>query len=361
MRKRLVIAALGLPVLALALSGCMELTASTVIHSDDNIEMSVTIGVDKSTADLMSQSGQTLTGDSLCQELTQDSSGSGLPSNVTTKDVSNDQYVACQISGTTTLDQESDTITHEDGTYQFSMSSGDVAGADDSSLSAAMFDTFEVSVTFPGAVIEHDGSSTVSGTTVTWTDPNDLFSSDGLQASGYDTASGVGGIPLWAIIAIVVVVVAAIVVILLVVLHKRSHARTYPQVGPQGFGPYPGYPPAPPAGVAAYPSAYPSAPAAGPAPYPYPYPAPPAPPAGQAAYPAPPMPPAGQPPYPAPPAPPADQPLYPAPPMPPAPPVDQPPVPAPPAPSAPFAPEQDVPPVPPEQELPPAPPAPPAE
>lgn len=60
---------------------------------------------------------------------------------------------------------------------------GDMAGIGD----------FKVSVTFPGTVLSHSGSSKVDGDTVTWTDVSDLLSPDGLTASGKSQ----GGLPGW--------------------------------------------------------------------------------------------------------------------------------------------------------------------
>lgn len=55
---------------------------------------------------------------------------------------------------------------------------------------------FKVSVTFPGKVLSHSGSSTVDGNTVTWTDVKD--SKSGMKAvSERPTGAASGGVPMF--------------------------------------------------------------------------------------------------------------------------------------------------------------------
>jgi hypothetical protein len=98
------------------------------------------------------------------------------------------EHVACHASGTAPTLQFSDhlerstgaIISHVDGTYTFEWATGVPSDAHQ------RIDGFEFSVTFPGGVLEHNGSSTVWLNTVTWRDPDDLMSDTGLRATGRD-------------------------------------------------------------------------------------------------------------------------------------------------------------------------------
>ncbi|MDQ7994093.1 MAG: hypothetical protein AAGC63_09115 [Propionicimonas sp.] len=110
------------------------------------------------------------------------------PPGVVIDTVEDGGHVSCRLSGTAPTAELGDrlerstgaVIRHEEGSYRFIWDP-----RSDPSLAEGV-DDFEFSVTFPGEVLEHSGSSTVSGTTVTWRDPADLFTPGGLSAAGLD-------------------------------------------------------------------------------------------------------------------------------------------------------------------------------
>ncbi|MEA4945226.1 MAG: hypothetical protein VB080_12415 [Propionicimonas sp.] len=99
--------------------------------------------------------------------------------------------VGCRLRGSESLDDFSGNrpadggfdLSHADGRFEFRWWPFASPELPD------LMDDLTVSVTFPGEVLEHNGSSTVSGTTVTWQDPHDLFENEGLLAVGEDTPS----------------------------------------------------------------------------------------------------------------------------------------------------------------------------
>lgn len=195
--SRRVAAALLVPILVV-LSGCVKYKASYEIVSEDQIKVTVDTGLDKS-----SEAAAGTTKEEMCAP-------GGESSGPTLKDEKREPYddgtyIGCRISGTATVSQMGEELEirkQDDGTWLFQqMGSSD----EDSGQSAAMFDSFEVSVTFPGKVLSHNGSSTVSGKTVTWTNPNDLFSTDGLRATGED-GGGLSAVPL--VIGVLVIAAA---------------------------------------------------------------------------------------------------------------------------------------------------------
>ena len=63
-------------------------------------------------------------------------------------------------------------------TFEYSSESGYI-----STESANMFTDFEVRVTFPGRVLSASGSGRIEGNTVTWSDPKDMYTDEGLRAT----------------------------------------------------------------------------------------------------------------------------------------------------------------------------------
>lgn len=251
----------------LALSGCMKMEMSVDIKSDDDVRVKMMVGMERSAAEAMADSGAgEMTADDLCDQAGDTGMGTD---DVTVKDVSDDTYIACEMTGTTDLASMADSLQHADGKYTFSMTSDQEGDSSAAGLGAGMFDSFKVSVTFPGKVLEHNGSSTVSGTTVTWTDPNDMYSPEGLRAVGEDTSSSSSNW-LWIVLAVVAVLVVVVVAVVLVVVLRgrgskgsvpaQQYPQPYPQSGPPEQQPYPQsgppeQPPAPPS----YPEQPPSA------------------------------------------------------------------------------------------------------
>ena len=215
----------------------MKMEADVDIASDDDIRVTMMVGIDRGAAAAMAESGEETTPDDLCGQASSDDR----VADATVKDVSDDDYVACQMSGTTDLESMAGILDHADGTYVFAVTSSEAGGA--AGLGADVFDSFAISVTFPGPVTEHNGSSTVDGTTVTWTDPGDLYGSDGLRAVGKDTASSAWQ---WVVLAGAGLLGAAAVVLLLVLRNRRGKDALSMQPDPSQPGQeerHPGTPP----------------------------------------------------------------------------------------------------------------------
>lgn len=226
----------------------MKMEMGVDIRSDDDIRVTMMIGLERSAAATMGEGDEELTPEDLCGQAGDDTG----VRDATVKDVSDDEYIACEMSGTTDLASMADSLQHADGKYTFSMTSGE-GGGSSAELGAEAFDSFKIAVTFPGEVLEHNGSSTVDGTTVTWTDPNDMYGSEGLRAVGEDTASSSSW--LWIALAGVGMLGVVAVVLLLVLRGRRGQSAApvqpyLPPTSPQPGPPQPGQPgqqPPPPA------------------------------------------------------------------------------------------------------------------
>ncbi len=250
--------------LLLLLGGCVRLDADIVISPRDTVDMTMLIAI---------QDEYAATVDTFCEQ-------DGVGGTVSTYDEGG--YVGCirEVEGaplSALSDENLDlSVVHADGEYRFSMISSEVgvSTGGDEQLIASLFTDFRVSVTFPGEVTAHNGSSTVDGTTVTWTDASDMASGEGLRATA-DEANSVLALLPWLGAALLV---AAGVVVGLLLLNRSRGAPAAgspewsappgpgypPPTGPQGPGP--GYPPGPPhpQATAGYP------PPSGPAGYPPP-------------------------------------------------------------------------------------------
>lgn len=190
------LAALCLPLL-LVLAGCVRLSADLTINSDETLAIKMDMGINKEKL-AASGSGQTFT--------EKDCKSDNMPLGSKSTFYDENGYVGCRIEGKVGISElkQSDglAVTHANGLYTFHWGSGSSSAGQ---AGAAMFEQFKVSVSFPGQVTEHNGSSTVSGNTVTWNSATDLFSTEGLKASGKDS----GGLP---IIPIVIGLVGLLVV-----------------------------------------------------------------------------------------------------------------------------------------------------
>lgn len=175
--RRLLLAFL-VPVLALGLSGCVRLNASAKIMGENEIllslDYSVAIGQVPGSAA------------SLCTGPTSPIPGLGWQS------YTDGDYAGCRFNGLATLSRLQSAapgmLTHENSVWTFNFSGNNSSLLGGSPIPASLFDQFHVSVTFPGKVLTHLGSSTVSGSTVTWTDASDLANGQ-IQATARDTVT----------------------------------------------------------------------------------------------------------------------------------------------------------------------------
>ena len=217
--------ALVLPLLVL-LSGCVKFDATSTIGSDDKISASVTLAV---------QDDYSFGVDQLCETTL----GSMLPGGQSSS-YSQGGYTGCTVSVqgvaiSTFATTPFLTIKHENGQYSFELSSSVASAVGGSSGAGLVFDSFSFAVTFPGEVLTHSGSSTVSGTTVTWTDADDLLSGDGLQATSKESGGwSLGGmLPILGIAAAVLVLGTGAFVLM-----RRKPAAAAQQPYPAQNAPY---------------------------------------------------------------------------------------------------------------------------
>ncbi|MDR1851211.1 MAG: hypothetical protein LBR21_00945 [Propionibacteriaceae bacterium] len=233
--------------LLLVLAGCVKLEMNVDIKGDNDVQLQAVVGIEKDYASMAE-----VTEDNVCDKL-----GSSLSSDtdIQTKAVDDGEYISCEITGTQSIDGfNSDSvdqgITHADGLYTFKLKvdESELSGYPGASTSLdTMFSAFKISVTFPGEVTEHSGTSTVSGTTVTWTQVSELFSSEGLLASGKDAgglfSSGAGLNPTtWIILGIALVVVVAVIVLVIVLARNKKAKQAQQQAQYQPYGQYPQQP-----------------------------------------------------------------------------------------------------------------------
>lgn len=232
---RRVWAALLLPVLVL-LSGCIRYQVDYEIKDEQTINLSMDVGIKKD-----STAAEDTTPVKMCE-----SEGTEVK-DVTKEPYDDGTFIGCRFTGTasaTDLMREQTGLTirkQDDGTWLFEME-GEATDDQTSDISAEMFTEFQVSVTFPGKVLSHNGSSTVAGTTVTWADANDMYTSEGLRATGED-----GGQMTLVWVVVGAVALAALVGGVLVYLaNQRKKAAAAQAVqqpwnqqgyGQQGYGP----------------------------------------------------------------------------------------------------------------------------
>ena len=218
--------------MVLLLSSCMKLEMTTVIKSEKEIQVSMTVTYDK--AKMKQLGGQMPTKEELCKA----DEGSSFKK-AKSEPFEDDKSIGCKLTGTMTLAEYNEggdgpQINLNKDVWTFTMK-GDTGSTQGGQISKEMFDGFLIKFTFPGKVLSHSGSSTVDGNTVTWTDVNDLLTGGGLSATGKNG----GGIPTWAWFAIGAVVLAAIGGGVFGVLSasKKKKAAAAAAAGYGGYGP----------------------------------------------------------------------------------------------------------------------------
>jgi len=214
--------ALALPILLL-LSSCIRLNADYVIHSQDVIDVTLDYGLQKS---VLQELGQAITGDQLCSNM-----ADARPQGSAIVPYEDDTFVGCKATFTgslATIDSTGTNLKLADGVWTFELTGSDLEGTGQSGqLTEDAFADFRLSVTFPGEVLSHNGSSTVEGRTVTWADAADLLTSEGLLATGRDAGGAAAGsvrTALFAGLAIALVILAAVIAFL-VMRGRRKDAR----------------------------------------------------------------------------------------------------------------------------------------
>lgn len=227
-------ALLLLPLLVI-LAGCVKFDAAFKISANDQVDINLLMAVQQQYS-------------SLVREACTPDGSSNLPAGTITP-YSQDGFVGCTLKASgiplkqAFKDNSTYVITHENGKYTFWMkntntgtSSDTASGTGSSAMTSAMFTTFRIAVTFPGEVTSHSGSSTVDGTTVTWTNPDDALTGDGLKASSKEASPLLMALP-WVLGLVGALLLGAIAVVVwtgarrrrLVVDAQAAHYEaTYP-------------------------------------------------------------------------------------------------------------------------------------
>lgn len=222
------IALLSIPLLLLT-SGCMRMKADYEILSESKVQVAMDIGMRN---DAVAELGQEMP--DFCEE-----AGALRMLGATTEEYADEDvsgYSGCRLTATAPISELSDealSLVLEDDVWRFGMEGGDSGGTE--GMSADMLSDFQIRVTFPGNVLTHSGGSTVDGTTVTWADPADLFTAEGLKATAEN--GGVGSLP-WLWIALGALIVLGAVVAVILLQRKKRNVPTQPG-GPWqgGYGP----------------------------------------------------------------------------------------------------------------------------
>jgi hypothetical protein len=268
MKRTRTLRAIGAAGLVLALTGCIKLDMDLTVHADDTVDGTMIFGFNREMSDMMGEEADMF--DGMMDELLDMDLGEDAPDEVTVEPYDDGTFVGQEMTfqgmpleefggdeGTSELRlaRDGDEFVFE-GDMDMS-DTGEMGDVPPGMLEGMMEFDMRVSITFPGEVLEHNGS--LSGTTVTWEpevgETNEMFA----RAS---ESGGGGGMPVWLWIVIGVVVVAGLVAMLF--LFSRSKAepaavaagdQPVPPPGPAGTNP----PPPAPAGPAAAQSAAPSA------------------------------------------------------------------------------------------------------
>lgn len=207
----------------LLLSGCMKFNASYDIKDEEHVNANLTIAVSKSMAEM---SGQNTGGE--LKECEQLMSASGVTDKAAAKKYEDDEYIGCTIVGEDNAKNigtrdSGVAITFTDDEVRFRMGqeifSPETSGQE---ITPEMLSDFKVSVTFPGTVTQHSGSSTVDGNTVTWTSAKELMSS-GITATSERSSSALAWW-MWLIIGVLALAVIG-AVIAVIVRHRAKGSR----------------------------------------------------------------------------------------------------------------------------------------
>ena len=273
-RRRGALAILILAVMAL-LSSCVKYNSDLSVNADLEISGTVDVLIEESALESMGSSAE---------EFTQEAFDSAdLPEGFSTEALAEDGYVGARLIMDNVTPEEYAEVNetdesdepmftkNDDGNIVLSMTNPmtvTTTGTDDGAADpnnpfdgmdpTAMIDEMNLSVTFPGKIIEAEGA-TINGTTATW----DLKTFTGDVYAEAEPSGGSGGLPGWllpVIIGVAVLLVAAAVVFFLL-RSRKNKGGTQPPAGygapagygqqpQQGYAPQQGYGQQPPQGYA---------------------------------------------------------------------------------------------------------------
>lgn len=239
----------GAVALLTLLTGCGRMHMDVALYENDTVDMVITAGVADQFAQDFGMDPQTF------WDLAMAEAGSSMPPGAAETPYAQDGYTGSvwtwtgmplNTAGSGTPGQLSITREGDEFVVSGTLDRADL-GLDDPTIS--MFSDEEldmrISVTFPGAVTDHNG--TLDGTTVTWVPTSDTQTLDmyargsavGNGSAGGPAGGGSGGLGIWLWVIIGVAVLALLGVIAAVVASKKKNAKIPPyQAGGYGQQPY---------------------------------------------------------------------------------------------------------------------------
>jgi hypothetical protein len=275
-----VVRAVGAAGLALSLTACMKMDMNLEINADDTVDGSVVMAFSRDFMDMAGMMGEDADMDDLLEGFMDfDPESEDVPDYASVEPYDDGDFVGQQMnfdgapleefsegadmSGMSIV-REGDQFVFQ-GDMDMTDETGEMGDIPPGMLENMDFD-LRVSITFPGEVLEHNGS--LSGTTVTWEpqigEPNDMF------ARAMDSGGAGGGMPVWLWIVIGVVIVAGLAGLLFFMSRSKGEPAPADAAAPVPAPVAPGMPGAPvpppaPAESAAEPAGTPPAPPEAPA------------------------------------------------------------------------------------------------
>jgi len=207
--------------LAVLLAGCLRAKQELTLNPDDTVDGVVTVAVSEQLIELSGSSAE-----EVLQQITEGESPVPAGIEVETEDYQEDGFIGKTFTFTgapisAITDQGDLSITHEgdrfvvDGSVDLSAGETPIDPSDPTTQELLSNFDVSLSVTFPGAVADHNGS--LDGTTVTWTPA--FGEATSIHAVGSAIDDGSSSL-MWILIALGVILL--IVVVLIVVLRGRG-------------------------------------------------------------------------------------------------------------------------------------------
>lgn len=170
--------ALAVIPLVLILSSC-RMHMGLVVLSEHEVAVSMDFGMLKSDAEVIG-----MTGEDFCDMGDESGAVDESEADVTTRAYDDGTWIGCVIEATGPVEGE-EMLRLDGDVWTFHMpADGSTEAVDPEGLEEAGMDLdFRFFVTFPGEVLSHNGSSHVEGTSVVWTDINDMSTGEGLLAT----------------------------------------------------------------------------------------------------------------------------------------------------------------------------------
>lgn len=184
-QRRFGILLLLLPLL-LGLTSCVRYRVEYDIVDKERVKLNWNIGIRK--PEEGAQAPGEITVENICQAVVEHAQ---TPEELAQAPYEDDLFHACRFTGELPINHKRLTgpapdqaqiitynETRREWTFRYSSGSGNT-----SMESASTFTDFEVRVTFPGRVLSASGSGRIEGNTVTWSDPKDMYTDEGLRAT----------------------------------------------------------------------------------------------------------------------------------------------------------------------------------